>query len=121
MRLQTDVEAIKADWEAYQAAVAAIKGGDTDTHRRVNQEMGYNLVKTLPALMQLLRLAESDRDRLQGYLDKTQETVAATRLELKQLKASQEKRREIENVVAIKVLPETESPRADEPGDSQRR
>jgi len=33
--------------------------------------------------------------------------VAATRLELKQLKASQEKRREIENVVAIKVLPET--------------
>ena len=107
MRLGTDVEAIKADWEAYQAAVAAIQGGDTKTYRRVNQEMGYNLVKTLPALMQLLRLAESDRDRLQGYLDKTQETVAATQLELKQLKTSQEKRREIENVVAIKVLPET--------------
>ena len=121
MRLQTDVEAIKADWEAYQAAVAAIQGGDTKTYRRVNQEMGYNLVKTLPALMQLLRRAESDRDRLQGYLDKTQETLAANRLELKQLKASQEKRREIENVVAIKVLPETESPRVDEPGDSQRR
>ena len=107
MRLQTDVEAIQADWEAYQAAVDAIKVGDAETYRRVNQEMGYNLVKTLPALMQLLRLAESDRDRLEGYLDKTQETVAATRLELKQLKASQEKRRQIENVVAIKVLPET--------------
>ena len=40
MRLQTDVEAIQGNWEAYQAAVAAIKGGDIDTHRRVNQEMG---------------------------------------------------------------------------------
>ena len=110
MRLGTDVEAIQADWEAYQAAVAAIKGGDIDTHRRVNQEMGYNLVKSLPALMQRLRRAESDRDRLQGYLDKTQATLAATRLELKQLKASQENRREIENVVAIKVLPETAVP-----------
>ena len=110
MRLQTDVEAIQGDWEAYQAAVAAIQGGDTETYRRVNQEMGYNLVKSLPALMQLLRLAESDRDRLEGYLDKTQETLAATRLELKQLKASLEKRREIENVVAIKVLPETAVP-----------
>ena len=110
MRLGTDVEAIKADWEAYQAAVAAIKGGDTKTYRRVNQEMGCNLVKSLPALMQRLRRAESDRDRLQGYLDKTQERLAATRLELKQLKASQEKRREIENVVAIKVLPETAVP-----------
>ena len=118
---QTDVEAIKADWEAYQEAVAAIKAGDVETYRQVNQRLGYPLAKSLPALMRLLSRAESDRDRFKGYLDKTQERLAETRLELKQLKASQEKRREIENVVAIKVLPETESPRADEPGDSQRR
>jgi hypothetical protein len=115
MRLGTDVEAIQADWEAYQAAVAAIKGGDTKTYRRVNQEMGYNLVKSLPALMQLLRRAESDRDTLQGYLDKTQERLAATRLELKQLKASQENRREIENVVAIKVQPEIQATEENKP------
>jgi len=100
---QTDIEAIQKDWEAYQEAVAAIKAGDVETYRQVNQRMGYNLVKSLPSLMQLLSRAESDRDRLKGYLDKTQERLAETRLELKQLKATIETERKEQNTAALEA------------------
>jgi len=97
---QTDIEAIQADWEAYQAAVAAIKVGDVLAFRQVNQTLGYNLVKTLPALMELLSRAESDRERLDKYLDKTQERLVATRLEVTQLKALMETERKEQNAAA---------------------
>jgi len=100
---QTDIEAIQKDWEGYQAAVAAIKVGDVETYRQVNQRMGYNLVKSLPSLMQLLSRAESDRDRLKGYLDKTQERLTETRLEVKQVRATLEKEREEQNAAALKA------------------
>lgn len=99
---QTDIEGIQADWEGYQAAVDAIKVGDVETYRQVNHTMGYNLVKSLPSLMLLLSRAELDRDRLKGYLDKTQERLAETRLELKQLKATIENERKEQNTAALK-------------------
>ena len=92
---QTDMEAIKADWEAYQEAVAAIKTGDGKTYREVNQRLGYPLAKSLPGLMLLLERAESDRDSYKTYLGKSQEKLAETQKELKQLKALREKEQQL--------------------------
>ena len=92
---QTDMEAIKADWEGYEAAVAAIEVGDVETYRQVNQRMGYNLAKSLPGLVLLLKRAESDRDSYKTYLGKSQEKLAETQKELKQLKALREKEQQL--------------------------
>ena len=99
---QTDMEAIKADWEGYEAAVAAIEVGDVETYRQVNQRMGYNLAKSLPGLMLLLERAESDRDSYKAYLGKSQEKLAETHKELKQLKATMETERKGQNTAALK-------------------
>jgi len=100
MRIRTDVEAIQADWGAYQAAVAAIGIGDGETYRQVNQRLGYPLAKSLPGLMLLLKRAESDRDNYKGYLDKMKDKLAKTQQEVKQLKALMEKERKEENAAA---------------------
>jgi hypothetical protein len=97
---QTDMEAIKADWEVYQAAVAAIEIGDGETYREVNQRLGYPLAKSLPKLMVLLKRAEADRDNYKGYLDKMKSKLAETNQEVKQLKALMEKERKEENAAA---------------------
>ena len=100
---QTDMEAIKADWEGYEAAVAAIEVGDVETYRQVNQRMGYNLAKSLPGLVLLLKRAESDRDSYKTYLGQSQEKLAETHKELKQLKVTVEKERKEQNDAALKA------------------
>ena len=100
LRIRTNVEAIQKDWEAYQAAVDAIEIGDVATYQRVNQRLGYPLAKSLPALMLLLKSAQSDRDNYKTYLDKMKEKLAATQQEVKQLKALMEKERKEENAAA---------------------
>ena len=100
MPARTDVEAIQRDWEVYQAAVDAIAIGDAASYRKVNQRLGYPLAKSLPALMELLKRAESDRDNYKTYLDKMKEKLAATQQEVKQLKALMEQERQAENAAA---------------------
>ena len=89
------IRQIEADWEAYQEAVTAIETGDGKTYREVNQRMGYPLAKSLPGLMLLLERAESDRDSYKTYLGKSQEKLAETHKELKQLKALREKEQQL--------------------------
>ena len=100
MRIRTNVEAIQKDWEVYQAAVDAIEIGDVATYQKVNQRMGYPLAKSLPALMELLKRAQSDRDNYKTYLDKMKEKLATTQQEVKQLKALMEQERKAENAAA---------------------
>ena len=102
MRIRTNVEAIQKDWEVYQAAVDAIEIGDVATYQKVNQRMGYPLAKSLPALMELLKRAQSDRDNYKTYLDKMKEKLATTQQEVKQLKAQMELERKAENENALK-------------------
>jgi hypothetical protein len=100
LRIRTNVEAIQRDWEVYQAAVDAIAIGDVASYQRVNQRLGYPLAKSLPALMVLLKRAESDRDTYKTYLDKMKEKLATTQQEVKQLKALMEQERQAENAAA---------------------
>ena len=102
MRIRTNVEAIQKDWEVYQAAVDAIEIGDVATYQKVNQRMGYPLANSLPALMELLKRAQSDRDNYKTYLDKMKEKLATTQQEVKQLKAQMELERKAENENALK-------------------
>ena len=100
LRVRTNVEAIQKDWEAYQAAVAACEIGDVVTYQKVNQRMGYPLAKSLPALMVLLKRAQSDRDNYATYLGKMKDKLATTQQEVKQLKAQIEQERQAENAAA---------------------
>jgi hypothetical protein len=102
MPARTDVEAIQRDWEVYQAAVDAIAIGDAASYRKVNQRLGYPLAKSLPALMALLKRAESDRDNYATYLGKMKDKLATTQQEVKQLKAQMELERKTENENALK-------------------
>ena len=102
MRIRTNVEAIQRDWEVYQAAVDAIAIGDAASYRKVNQRLGYPLAKSLPALMELLKRAESDRDNYATYLGKMKDKLATTQQEVKQLKALMEQERKTENENALK-------------------
>ena len=102
MPARTDVEAIQRDWEVYQAAVDAIAIGDAASYRKVNQRLGYPLAKSLPALMALLKRAESDRDNYATYLGKMKDKLATTQQEVKQLKALMEQERKTENENALK-------------------
>ena len=102
MRIRTNVEAIQKDWEVYQAAVDAIEIGDVATYQKVNQRMGYPLAKSLPALMVLLKRAQSDRDNYATYLGKMKDKLATTQQEVKQLKALMEQERKTENENALK-------------------
>ena len=102
MRIRTNVDAIQRDWEVYQAAVDAIAIGDVASYQKVNQRMGYPLAKSLPALMVLLKRAQSDRDNYATYLGKMKDKLATTQQEVKQLKALMEQERKTENENALK-------------------
>ena len=45
------MEDLLRDWDAFEAAVKEIKPGDLKTFRKVNQTLGWNLVKSVPILL----------------------------------------------------------------------
>lgn len=64
-----DLEAIKSNWEAFKTAVGKLNCCDTAGFRDVNQTLGYNAAKAVPALVwgiEKAEAAEAEASRLLG-------------------------------------------------------
>ncbi len=60
--LRENSEFAARQWKRYQAATRRI--GDTDSLREANEGLGYNLVKTIPGLLQWIQELQDDNDAL---------------------------------------------------------
>lgn len=60
--LKGNSEFAARQWRQYQAATRRI--GDADSLREANEGLGYNLVKTIPGLLQWIRELQEDNDSL---------------------------------------------------------
>ena len=75
MERKTDLMAIKADFDTLKEGVAAIRIGDTDGLRAVNERLGYNIVKSIPGLLNVVEASEKRADGLQAELKKALVTI----------------------------------------------
>ena len=60
--LRGNSEYAARQWEKFQKAVRHI--GDTDSLREANEGLGYNLVKTIPGLLQWIKELQEENDAL---------------------------------------------------------
>ena len=56
---ETDIEAIRIEWEAFHSEVERVRKGDATTLRKVNERLGYPLAKSVPALLDAVDQAEA--------------------------------------------------------------
>ena len=66
-----DIEAIRADWEGFNAAVRRLAPGDVDSFRTVNLTLGYNVAKSVPALVDEIVGLDQRTANLEAALDQT--------------------------------------------------
>ena len=98
------LRAIENDWSGFQQAVSGLKLGDFEGFRAVNQTLGYNVAKAVPALV----VGINDRIKTIGTL-RSKLTAAdreCQRLEkelIAALAANETLRKELIEITAIEV------------------
>ena len=82
----TGIEAIKQEWDQFQKAVKAIRTGDTVTLRRVNHSLGYNMVQSVPYLVDELNAVLTIRERDALIIASMKSQLTELREELQKIK-----------------------------------